>query len=403
MGFVVGIAVFAIGIVLSIALHEAGHMFTARAFGMRVRRYFVGFGPPVWQITKGHTTYGVAALPLGGFCDIAGMTAQDELSAAEEPVAMYKKPWWQRIAVMSGGIVMNLLLGLVIIYMVAVFASIPNPYADRTPTVGKVACTSDQVAEDQLAECVGAGPAGAAGIQPGDKLLAVDGQKLQTFTQLRDYVMLRPGETVTLSIQREGEVSDVDVAVDAVKRLNPQTGEFVEVGAVGITNQPVDNPTASFGPFEAVPATFALTGQMLRATVEGLVAFPGKIPGVVASIFGAQRDETGPVSVIGASRAGGELVERSMWEVFWMMLASLNFFLALFNLVPLPPLDGGHIAVIVYEKIRDGFRRARGLAPAGPANYEKLMPVTYVMASALLVIGVFVMVADVVNPVKLFG
>jgi len=170
-----------------------------------------------------------------------------------------------------------------------------------------------------------------------------------------------------------------------------------------VSSRPVANPTASFGPVEAVPATFALTGQMLRGTVEGLIAFPGKIPGVVASIFGAQRDAAGPVSVVGASRAGGELVERDMWSVFWMLLASLNFFLALFNIVPLPPLDGGHIAVIFYEKLRDALRRLRGLPPGGPANYEKLMPLTYAMASALLVVGVFVMVADVVNPVRVFG
>ena len=109
------------------------------------------------------------------------------------------------------------------------------------------------------------------------------------------------------------------------------------------------------------------------------------------------------MSVVGASRVGGELVERSLWDVFWMMLASLNFFLALFNLIPLPPLDGGHIAVVLYEKVRDFFRRLRGKGVGGPANYEKLMPVTYAMAAALLTVGVIVIVADVVNPVRLFG
>ncbi|WP_288831241.1 RIP metalloprotease [uncultured Corynebacterium sp.] len=403
MGFALGIVLFALGIAASIALHEAGHMVTARAFGMRVRRYFIGFGPPVWQTTRGQTTYGVAALPFGGFCDIAGMTAQDPLTPEEEPVAMYKKPWWQRVAVMSGGIAMNLLLGLVITYLVAVFAAIPNPYADRTPTVGEVSCTSDQVAPDKLAECAGPGPAGEAGVRAGDQVLAVDGTRIATFDELRTYVLARPGETVTLHLRRDGEELDVLVRVAEVERIDATSGERVKAGAIGVSSRPVANPTASFGPVEAVPATFALTGQVLRGTVEGLIAFPGKIPGVVASIFGAQRDAAGPVSVVGASRAGGELVERDMWSVFWMLLASLNFFLALFNIVPLPPLDGGHIAVIFYEKLRDALRRLRGLPPGGPANYEKLMPLTYAMASALLVVGVFVMVADVVNPVRVFG
>ncbi|MEX3503779.1 RIP metalloprotease [Corynebacterium sp. LK2510] len=398
-----GIVLFAVGIALSVALHEAGHMITARAFGMRVRRYFIGFGPPVWSTTKGHTTYGVAALPFGGFCDIAGMTAQDPLTREEEPLAMYKKPWWQRVAVMSGGIAMNLLLGLVITYLVAVFASIPNPYADRTPAVGSVSCTADQVGPGELADCAGVGPAGEAGIEAGDKLLEVDGIPLATFVELRDYVAARPGQTVVLRVEREGAEQDIPVVVDSVSRIDPSSGQAFESGAIGVTSRPVENPTASFGPFEAVPASLALTGQMLRATVDGLIAFPSKIPGVVASIFGAQRDVSGPVSVIGASRAGGELVERSLWEVFWMLLASLNFFLALFNLVPLPPLDGGHIAVIFFEKLRDAARRLRGLPPGEPVDYTRLMPLTYAMASALLVVGVVVMVADVVNPVRIFG
>ena len=109
------------------------------------------------------------------------------------------------------------------------------------------------------------------------------------------------------------------------------------------------------------------------------------------------------MSVVGASFIGGELVERSLWDSFWLMLASLNFFLALFNLLPLPPLDGGHIAVVIYEKIRDLFRRLRGQTPGGPANYEKLMPVTIVMAALLVSLGGIVLIADVVNPVRLFG
>ncbi|SDL79865.1 RIP metalloprotease RseP [Corynebacterium mycetoides] len=400
---VVGIIVFALGIGASIALHEAGHMLTARAFGMRVRRYFVGFGPTLWSVRRGHTEYGLAALPFGGFCDIAGMTAADPLTAEERPLAMYTKPWWQRVAVMSGGVAVNILIAVVITYFVAVFATIPNPYADRTPRVGELVCTSDQLDAETVAECSGSGPAAAAGVRPGDELVAVDGQRVDTFYELRDYVLQRPGETVTLEVRRDGEVLAIPVQLDAVVRINPATGAEFSAGAIGMTSAPADNALASFGPVEAVPASLAFTGQMMRATAEGLVAFPSKIPGVVASIFGAERDVTGPVSVIGASRAGGELAQRSMWETFWMMLASLNVFLALFNLVPLPPLDGGHIAVIIWERIRDALRRMRGLGPGGPADYSKLLPVTYAMAALLLTVGVFVMVADVVNPVRLFG
>lgn len=400
---VLGIVLFALAITASIALHEAGHMFTARAFGMRVRRFFVGFGPTLWSVKRGGTEYGVAALPFGGFCDIAGMTAMDPVTEEEAPHAMVKKPAWQRIVVLSGGIVMNILIGVVIIFGVAVSSGIRNPYADFTPKVGQVVCVADQVDEKTLAECSGPGPAGQAGVRVGDTLVAVDDESIETFADLRTYVAQRPGETVSLEVERGGSSQSIDVPVARVERIDPSTGERIDVGAVGIAAAPVKDAVKQFGPVEAVPATAKFTGQMLRASVDGLMAFPGKIPGVVASIFGGERDIEGPISVIGASRTGGELVERDQWPAFWMMLASLNFFLALFNLVPLPPLDGGHIAVVIYEKIRNVLRRLRGLPPAGPANYEKLMPLTYFMAALLLVVGVLVMAADVVNPVNLFG
>lgn len=400
---VLGIVLFALAITASIALHEAGHMFTARAFGMRVRRFFVGFGPTLWSVKRGGTEYGIAALPFGGFCDIAGMTAMDPVTEEEAPHAMVKKPAWQRIAVLSGGIVMNILIGVVIIFGVAVSSGIRNPYADFTPKVGQVVCVADQVDEKTLADCSGPGPAGQAGVQVGDTLVAVDDEPIETFADLRTYVAQRPGETVALEVERGGSSQSIDVPVARVERIDPSTGERIDVGAVGIAAAPVKDAVKQFGPVEAVPATAKFTGQMLRASVDGLMAFPGKIPGVVASIFGGERDIEGPISVIGASRTGGELVERDQWPAFWMMLASLNFFLALFNLVPLPPLDGGHIAVVIYEKIRNALRRLRGLPPVGPANYEKLMPLTYFMAALLLVVGVLVMAADVVNPVNLFG
>ena len=400
---VLGIVLFALAITASIALHEAGHMFTARAFGMRVRRFFVGFGPTLWSVKRGGTEYGIAALPFGGFCDIAGMTAMDPVTEEEAPHAMVKKPAWQRIAVLSGGIVMNILIGVVIIFGVAVSSGIRNPYADFTPKVGQVVCVADQVDEKTLAECSGPGPAGQAGVQVGDTLVAVDDEPIETFADLRTYVAQRPGEMVALEVERGGSSQSIDVPVARVERIDPSTGERIDVGAVGIAAAPVKDAVKQFGPVEAVPATAKFTGQMLRASVDGLVAFPGKIPGVVASIFGGERDIEGPISVIGASRTGGELVERDQWPACWMMLASLHFFLALFNLVPLPPLEGGHIAVVIYEKIRNALRRLRGLPPAGPANYEKLMPLTYFMAALLLVVGVLVMAADVVNPVNLFG
>lgn len=402
MANVLGIVLFALGIGITVALHEAGHMFTARAFGMRVRRYFIGFGPRVASFTRGHTEYGLAALPVGGFCDIAGMTAQDEfLTEEEEPYAMYKKPAWQRIIVLAGGITVNLLLGFIILLLIAMTTGLPNPDADVRPRVGEVSCAVNQKADGTLDSCQGLGPAGEAGVESGDIVLALNGETMDSFAQLRDTVMNYPGDTVTLTVERDGAPRDFDITLATVTRLNAE-GQLVEVGAIGMSNQVIDiRETYSF--VDAFPATARYSGYALNATVQGIAQFPAKIPGVVASIFGQERDVNGPMSVVGASRVGGELVERSLWSSFFMMLATLNFFLALFNLIPLPPFDGGHIAVIIYEKIRDALRRLMGKEPKGPADYTKLMPITYVLAFLLMAVGALIMIADVVNPIRLFG
>ena len=396
VGYFGGVALFALGIMVTIALHEWGHMRSALACGMKVRRFYVGFGPTVVKWNRKGIEYGFKAVPLGGFCDIAGMTAMDEIDEDERPYAMVYKPWWQRIFVLSGGVLMNILVGLVVLYAVAVTAGLPDPDADYTPTVAKTACVpASQIDAQTLSECTGAGPAAEAGIREGDRITAVNGEAVASFVDLRAKLYEMPGQTADLTVERGTEVLHIDVPITSVTRLN-QAGETVTVGAIGVTSEPVD-VMRSYGPLDGIGATVRFSGSMLSATLQGLASFPGKIPGVVASIFGAERDQEGPMSVVGASRVGGELVERSQWTMFLMMLASLNFFLALFNLVPLPPLDGGHIAVVIYEKI------LRGIAPGQPADYTKLMPITYVMSAVLLGIGAIVIIADVVNPVRLFG
>lgn len=394
MGYFAGVLLFALGIAVTIGLHEFGHYSVARACGMRVRRFFIGFGPTVFQYTKGHTTYGLKAIPLGGFCDIAGMTALDEVTPEEKPYAMVDKPWWARIATLLGGVAMNILIALIVLYIVAVGSGLPNPKADFTATIGETTCVTEG--------CSDGGPAAAAGLLPGDRILAVNGDTARSFMDVRQEIIERPGETVTLTIERDGERKDVAVAVPAIER-ETQDGQKVTVGVIGVTAAPIPDAIKQYGPIDAVPATVVFAGDMFGATVQGLVAMPGQIPGVVASIFGAERSETSPMSVVGASRVGGEIVERAQWATFLMMLASLNLFLALFNLIPLPPLDGGHIAVVLWEKLRDWVRGLRGLAPAGPADYTRLMPLTMAMTAALLMLGVIVILADIVNPIRLFG
>ncbi|MBV7295233.1 RIP metalloprotease [Corynebacterium sp. TAE3-ERU12] len=410
MSFILGVVLFAVGIALTIALHEWGHLTAARIFGMRVRRYFIGFGPTIWSTKRRHsgggghiTEYGVKAIPLGGFCDIAGMTAQDPISPEEEPYAMWRSPWWQRIIVLCGGIMMNVIIGIILIYIVAVAWGLPDRDIDLRPIVDDTPCVpATQNPDGTFPECTGTSPAAAAGLRSGDIITEVNGAEVETFADATDAIRAAEANVIDLTVLRGQDTLEVTVVPEKAQRYT-SAGALVTVPAVGVQWDVPDQAIEQFGPVSAIPGAILFTGDMFDAVFKGLISIPEKVPGVVASIFGGERDPESPMSVVGASRAGGDLVERSMWSVFVMLLANLNFFLAFFNLIPLPPLDGGHIAVVIYERIRDLLRRARGLAPAGPADYRKLMPLTMAVTAVLLVFGVLVITADVVNPIRLFG
>jgi membrane-associated protease RseP (regulator of RpoE activity) len=381
LAYVTGVTLFVIGLCLSLALHEAGHLLTARAFGMRVRRYFVGRGPTVFSFRRNGTEYGLKALPIGGFCEIAGMTTLDELSPDERPRAMWRFPAWKRTVVMASGAVTHVLLAMTILYFMAISTGLPNLSPVTEPVVASTTCPT--------AAC----PAADAGVRPGDRITAVAGTATPLWTDVITAVQAAGGPTV-LSVQRGGETLTLTVDVARVQRNG------AEVGVIGAT--PQAPPTyLTYSPAEAAGATLAFTGDLFDRTFAQLVAFPQRIPAVIAAIGGAERDANTPISMVGASRLGGEAVERGLWEVFLLLLASLNLFMAVFNLLPLLPLDGGHIMVVWFERIRDTLRRWRGLPAAGPIDFTRLYPVTM----ALVLIGGAVMLltvtADVVNPIRL--
>lgn len=404
---VVGIVLFALGIMLSIVLHEYGHMRVALWSGMKVRRFFVGFGPTVWSVRRGETEYGLKAIPLGGFCDIAGMTAYDELSPEDEPKAMWRQAWWKRVAVLLAGPVMNIILAIVLFYTVALGWGLVNRDVQPIPTDQVAAVVGDTCAGSE--QCgAGLGPAGEAGIEAGDRITSVDGIAVASWADLSEVVSARPGETVPVTVDRAGET------VTTTTTLTSSTVDGQARGALGvrlseegipseILNDPAYQAVNTYDALSAVPATFAFTGEMVDATIQGLISFPSKIPAVAASIFGADRAEDSPVSVVGASYIGGQAAEQGAWWLFLLFLAGLNLFLGAFNLVPLTPFDGGHIAVVFYEKIRDALRKLRGLAPAGPADYEKLAPVTMAVFFLLIGVSAIVITADFVNPILLTG
>jgi membrane-associated protease RseP (regulator of RpoE activity) len=408
MMWVIGVALFALAILVSVALHECGHMWVARATGMKVRRYFVGFGPTLWSTRRpnklGYTEYGVKAVPLGGFCDIAGMTSIDEIAPEDSRYAMYKQKTWKRAAVLFAGPAMNFVVGLVILYGIALHWGFPNLNQQPVAYVSETSCVAPSINSDnKLADCTGAGPAAAAGIKQGDVIVKVGDKDVHNSGQMVDAVRTARGPTPFV-IERDGkQISTVVDVVPTQRWISKDAKEPATVGAIGVAASDMGPVKYThYNPVTAIPGTVAFTGDLAVEIGKSLVKIPTKVGALVHSIGGGERDPETPMSVVGASIIGGDAFERGLFMAFWFFLAQLNFVLGAINLVPLLPFDGGHIAVAFYEKVRNMIRKSRGLVAAAPVNYLKLMPATYVIL--VLVVGYMALTvtADFVNPIHPF-
>lgn len=406
MANIIGIVLFALGIGLAVAVHEFGHMLTAKAFGMRVRRYFIGFGPRIWSFRRGETEYGLKAIPAGGFCDIAGMTSLDEVTEDEAPRAMWKFSAWKRIVVMASGPVSHFIIGFLILYIMSMISGIPN-FQD-TPKLQDFGQCAQSWTEDangniSYVPCAAGAtsPAKAAGLQSGDVIESINGKKVSTWDDVLSAVKPLHGP-VPIVVARGGHDLTVTVNIAQVTETQPgKNGKAVTTtnGALGV----LISRYFQYNPVSGLGGAAVVSGQIFASIWDGITLLPEKVPALFEAIGGAPRSADTPVSVVGASRLGGEFVADDLWPYFWFFLAMVNFGLGLFNLLPLLPLDGGHILVTVYEKLRDWVRRAFGKKAGGPVDYTKLIPVTvFVVAigGAYMVVAV---IADIVNPIRLGG
>jgi|KBSSwiStaDraftv2_1062776.scaffolds.fasta_scaffold00542_5 membrane-associated protease RseP (regulator of RpoE activity) len=410
MMFVLGIVLFALAILLSVALHECGHMWVARATGMKVRRYFVGFGPTLWSTMRpnklGYTEYGVKAVPLGGFCDIAGMTSVEELTSEERPYAMYRQKVWKRVAVLFAGPAMNFIIGLVLVYGIAVIWGLPNLHPPTAAVVGETACVAPQVSktgDNPFGPCPnpGPGPAALAGLKPGDTIVKVGDTDVKDFASMAAAVRKLDGP-VSVVYERDGQRLTTTVDVAQTQRFTDKDASTpATVGAIGVSGVEPPGPT-HYNVLTAIPGTFVFSGDLAVELGKSLAKIPTKVGALVHSIGGGERDPETPISVVGASIIGGDTVDHGLWVAFWFFLAQLNFVLGAINLLPLLPFDGGHIAIATFEKIRNMLRSARGMVAAGPVNYLKLMPATYVVLVVVVGYMLLTVTADLVNPIRLF-
>jgi membrane-associated protease RseP (regulator of RpoE activity) len=406
---VLGIVAFAVALGVAVMLHEAGHMGTAKFFGMRVRRFFVGFGPRVFSFRLGSTEYGLKAIPAGGFCEIAGMTATDELTPDEAGWAMWRYPAWKRLVVLTAGSLTHFLVAFLVLYGLAV-SGLGLPNIQSKPIVHHVAaCAQDQnpvsLTPEPCAPGAPTAPARDAGLRAGDRIVAVDGHTTATFTAVDRRVKHAHGP-LAVTVDRGGHRQTLRVRPVPVTRVaHPkhatpgQRNPTKRASAIGVEFA----RTLRHGPIGAFPAVGGFTASIIAGEWGAVRHLPREVASLARSTGSGHRSPNTPVSIVGAARVGGQLAHHGLWSAVGVLFAEFNYVIGIVNLAPLVPLDGGHVAVVVYEKTRDTLRKMVGKRAGGPVDYRKLSGLTL---AVILVFGAFALLtiyADVVNPVELFG
>ncbi len=391
-----GWVIFIVALLFSVMLHESGHFVTAKKFGMKVTQYFVGFGTTLWSTRRGETEYGIKALPLGGFVKIVGMTSMDEVDPADEPRSFRRHPAWQRLIVLFAGSFMHFVLALVLLFLLAAAIGLDN---DNTTQLGPVAaCVPANAKAFGNGTCTASdrpSPAKAAGIQAGDKVVSFDGKPVSTWTALGNDIRSTPAHrTVPVVVLRDGHQVTLHVTLAAV---GGRSGSYL-----GVENT---NVFQRYNPIRSVTYAGSMFGQVLTGSAKEI----GSLPAAIPHLFARNRSSTAAgqvTSVVGAGEITGDVVSASVgWQVkvdyVLLIVASLNIFVGAFNLLPLLPLDGGHIAVIIFERIRAWFARLRGRADPGLVDMTKLVPVSMGVFAILVVFGLMLILADLVNPIRL--
>jgi membrane-associated protease RseP (regulator of RpoE activity) len=396
-----GVIIFVVALLFSVMLHETGHFVTAKAFGMKATRYFVGFGPTIWSTWRGETEYGIKALPLGGFVKIIGMHSLDDVEdPADEPRSFRQQPAWQRIIVLCAGSFMHIVLAFLLFFGLALGVGIAN---DNTTVLGTVsACVSPNVtALDNGAACTAsdqASPAKLAGLRVGDQVIAFDGRRFSTWTQLGDAIRAAPaGSAATITVRRAGQTLTLHTTLASV---SGRSGAYLGI-APGVVFQ-----TAS--PARAVTYAGSLFGQVVVGSLQAAAALPGAVHDLFNKTKRADTVGGQVTSIYGAAAAtGDEVASNQGWQYkvsfVLLLIASLNIFVGIFNMLPLLPLDGGHVAIVIWERIRAAFARLRGRPDPGLVDISKVLPVCFTIFVVVMFFGLILVAADIVNPLKIAG
>ena len=388
-----GWIIFIFALLFSIMLHETGHFLTAKKFHMKVTQFFVGFGQTLWSRIRGETEYGIKALPAGGFVKIVGMTALEDVDPADEARSFRRQPGWQRMIVLGAGSFMHFLLAFVLLVILAGGIGLAN---SSSAVIGAIdPCVPKS---ETAATCVKgdpASPAAKSGFRTGDKIVALAGQPVHSWDQLGAAIRAQPaGTPVTVTVLRDGHRLTLHPSLAAI---HGRKGSYLGISPA------IEYQTA--GPISAV----RYAGTEFGTIVTGSVSALGSIPKAIPDLFAKNRSSTAGgnvTSVVGAGEYTGEAFAAQVgWQtkvtVVLLIVISLNIFVGLFNLLPLLPLDGGHLAVVIYESIRCWIARLRRKPDPGLVDMRKLLPLSVGVFALLVGFGLLLIMADLVNPVHI--
>jgi membrane-associated protease RseP (regulator of RpoE activity) len=373
-----GILAFAIALLLSVMVHEFGHYITAKRFDMKVTEFFLGFGKRIWSFTRGETEFGIKAIPAGGYCRIEGMTPRDEMAAGEESRAFFSATTPRKLIVLGAGSFAHFLIGFLLIFSIFFGVGVNALLSDVT----KVAPHS---------------AAAAAGFQPGDKITAIDGKEVTNWYTDAKVIAASGGKELTFTVIRDGK----EISIAASPTYLPSEKRYMlgVVTKVGIKRE---------GLMTSITESGRATAVLTRESLKALVALPTKVPQLIRQTFGNEkRDPNGLVGVVGAARVSGDAISSNKLNnterlgTFLLLIASLNIFVGLFNLLPLLPLDGGHMAVAIADEIRAFFARLRGKPRPAGIDVNVLTPITMTVFAVLAVLTAILLIADIFNPVSL--
>ena len=392
---IIGVLAFVFALLISVMIHEAGHYLTAKKFGMKVTEFFIGFGKKLWSTQRGETEFGIKAVPAGGYCRIVGMSPREALASEDENRAFVKASVGQRLIVLGAGSFLHFVIGFIL--LLTLFLSV-----GVTSVTSTVEAVSDCIPKKINQGCVKnskPSPAKTVGILPGDKITKVNGVAYSEWVDVVTIIRESAGRELELTLERNGMPINV-LVTPASREVDGKS-----VGVLGVVNT---IGTVTYNPIEAVGKASKYTGEILGNSLTSLFTLPSKIPDLVRQTFGGQdRDAQGLVGVVGVARVSGQTAEtdklttREKIATFILIIASLNLFVGMFNLLPLLPLDGGHMAVAIADGLRNFAANRRGLPKPAPFDVEKLAPITMVVFIFMASLSLLLLTADIFNPIRL--